>query len=134
MDNITYERGVFQRNNVFSASIEGDDIYQINWNAQKNLIGVSTKKYNELKEVANKYYDILIDKGIIEKPKTQEEIVQEQQKLMNDMFSQMKLMQEEINNLRNTNTVDKTKSEEKLEEESAVKEEKKNEKKLLSFK
>ena len=77
--------------------MDNDNIYQYNnFSNQKTLIGVSIKKYNELKEIADKYYNILVEKNIIEKPKTQED-------LMSEMLKQMKEMQEEIKSLKNKN-------------------------------
>ncbi|WP_294403106.1 hypothetical protein [uncultured Clostridium sp.] len=77
--------------------MDNDNIYQYNnFSNQKTLIGVSVKKYNELKEIADKYYNILVEKNIIEKPKTQED-------LMSEMLKQMKEMQEEIKSLKNKN-------------------------------
>lgn len=147
MDNITYERGILQRSGMVSALIENDNIYQVSgWNAQKLLIGVSINKYNELKEIADGYYNVLVEKGIIEKPKTPEEIAQEQQKLMNEMFNQMKYMQEEIKNLKQQpiieeqvieknpiiNNIEETK--ENIISENKNSKEEKKEKKLLNFK
>lgn len=145
MDNITYEKGTYQRSSFFSAAIDGDDIYQIGWNAQRSLIGVSLKKYKELKEIADGYYNVLIEKGILEKPKTQEEIIKEQQKCMNEMFNQIKIMQEEIKNLKDTpngtikDTLETNINQEHLLQDSSkdveqIKEDKKNEKRLLNFK
>lgn len=145
MDNITYERGILQRSGMVSALIENDNIYQVSgWNSQKVLIGVGVNKYNELKEIADGYYNVLVEKGIIEKPKSQEEIMQEQQKLMNEMFNQMKDMQQEIKNLK-TVPVKEEKEEKKVVDtgfvfenknidNDVVIENKKNEKKLLNFK
>lgn len=84
----------FYNNSSLLCSIENENILQINnFSGQKNIIGVTLKKYNELKEIADKYYNTLIEKGIIEKPKTQED-------LMNEMLNQMKIMQEEIISLK----------------------------------
>lgn len=77
--------------------MDNDNIYQYNnFSNQKTLIGVTAKKYNDLKEIADKYYNILVEKNIIEKPKTQED-------LMSEMLKQMKEMQEEIKSLKNKN-------------------------------
>lgn len=87
----------YYTNNLISCTMDNDNIYQYNnFSNQKTLIGVSIKKYNELKEIADKYYNILVEKNIIEKPKTQED-------LMSEMLKQMKEMQEEIKSLKNKN-------------------------------
>ena len=87
----------YYTNNLISCTMDNDNIYQYNnFSNQKTLIGVSVKKYNELKEIADKYYNILVEKNIIEKPKTQED-------LMSEMLKQMKEMQEEIKSLKNKN-------------------------------
>ncbi len=87
----------YYTNNLINCTMDNDNIYQYNnFSNQKTLIGVSVKKYNELKEIADKYYNILVEKNIIEKPKTQED-------LMSEMLKQMKEMQEEIKSLKNKN-------------------------------
>ena len=87
----------YYTNNLISCTMDNDNIYQYNnFSNQITLIGVSIKKYNELKEIADKYYNILVEKNIIEKPKTQED-------LMSEMLKQMKEMQEEIKSLKNKN-------------------------------
>ena len=65
---------------LMTAIIENDNIFQIaGYNAQqKTQIGVTISKYNELKELTEKYYNILVEKGIIVKEKTQQELLQEQ--------------------------------------------------------
>ena len=87
----------YYTNNLISCTIDNDNIYQYNnFSNQKTLIGITVKKYNDLKEIADKYYNILVEKNIIEKPKTQED-------LMSEMLKQMKEMQEEIKSLKNKN-------------------------------
>ena len=87
----------YYTNNLISCTMDNDNIYQYNnFSNQKTLIGVTAKKYNDLKEIADKYYNILVEKNIIEKPKTQED-------LMSEMLKQMKEMQEEIKSLKNKN-------------------------------
>lgn len=130
-------------NSMINASIENDEIYQIiGWNAQKNKIGVTLKKYNELKEIADGYYNVLVEKGIIEKPKTAEEIAKEQQKIMTDMLNQMKIMQEEIkdlkksekNNIEELNIMPIKDNKNDMQENIVLQENKKSDKKLLNFK
>lgn len=151
MDNITLERSVLQRGGMISVIVENDNIYQLSgWNMQKVPVGVTMNKYNELKQVADGYYNVLIEKGILEKPKTPEEIAQEQQKLMNEMFNQMKAMQDEIKSLKLKSSPVKEEKvetneimfnaepevvESKIEEATMEKtEEKKHDRKLLTFK
>lgn len=85
---------------MFNAGIENGNIYQYEYN-NKNLIGVTTEVFNEVKDGLDKaltrneqlakekeeYYNLLIEHGIIAKPKSVEEIVKETQE------QQSKIMQ-----------------------------------------
>lgn len=58
--------------------IENDDILNIDFYGNKNKVGVTTKKYEELSNICDKYYNKLVELGAITPPKTQEQIIQEQ--------------------------------------------------------
>lgn len=55
------------------------EIWQVDFSGQKGQqIGVDLKTYQDLLDVANQYKQALIDHGILEKEKTPEEIIAEQ--------------------------------------------------------
>lgn len=72
--------------------IENDDILNIDFYGNKNKVGVTTKKYEELSNICDKYYNKLVELGAITPPKTQEQIIQEQTQLMQQMINQMAQM------------------------------------------
>jgi hypothetical protein len=81
--------------------IENDDILNIDFYGNKNKVGVTTKKYEELSNICDKYYNKLVELGAITPPKTQEQIIQEQTQLMHEMINQMAQMKQEIEVLKN---------------------------------
>ena len=108
-------------NSGFLAYISGDDIYQADYyGAQKQIVGKSLKAYNELQEIANKYYDKLVELGVIPKEKTPEEIAEENvrqleaanatikknQELMAQMMSQMQDLQTAVKSMKESSLRD----------------------------
>lgn len=81
--------------------IENDDILNIDFYGDKNKVGVTNKKFEELSAICDKYYNKLVELGAITPPKTQEQIIQEQTQLMQQMISQMAQMKQEIEVLKN---------------------------------
>lgn len=85
---------------MFNAAIENGNIYQYEYN-DKTLVGVTTEVFNEVKNGLDKalnrneqlakekeeYYNLLVEHGIIVKPKSVEEIIKETQE------QQVKIMQ-----------------------------------------
>ena len=86
--------------------IENDDILNIDFYGNKNKVGVTTKKYEELSNICDKYYNKLVELGAITPPKTQEQIIQEQTQLMQQMINQMAQMKQEIEVLKNAKSTD----------------------------
>lgn len=64
--------------NVFAAYLQGDAIFSANG----EQVGVSVAKYKEVEEALLKCKNRLIELGEIKIPKTQEEIIAEQQQLL----------------------------------------------------
>lgn len=108
-------------NSGFLAYISGDDIYQADYyGAQKQIVGKSLKAYNELQEIAKKYYDKLVELGVIPKEKTPEEIAEENvrqleaanatikknQELMAQMMSQMQDLQTAVKSMKESSLRD----------------------------
>lgn len=98
--NTSYEKFSFY-NNYFGGSIEGDNIISTDFYGNKQVVGVTTKKHQETLDLLNTYYNKLVDLGVIEKEKSPEELVSEQNKMMQEMFAQMKAMQEKLDSLQN---------------------------------
>lgn len=97
--NSSYEKFSFY-NNFFGGSIEGDNILSTDFYGNKQMIGVTTKKYQDTLNLLNTYYDKLVELGAIQKEKTPEEIAKEQQEIMQAMYSQMQSLQEKIDNMQ----------------------------------
>lgn len=67
--------------NLIATVVENNDIFQVMgaYGAQqKTQIGVTLAKYEELKNLTEQYYNILVEKGIIVKEKTSQELLQDQ--------------------------------------------------------
>ena len=83
-------------------TVEDGVIYEVNalYNT-KTRIGVTDSKYEELKKLADTYYDKLVEVGAIVPPKTPEQIQAETMQLMNGMLEQMKALKAEMEVLKN---------------------------------
>lgn len=89
-------------NGQFVACVENGNIYQFNsYTGQKVLVGVTQQTFDELQTITDGYYQKLVDLGAIVPPKTQEQIIEEQQKAMQDMFSLIKDLKAEVEELKN---------------------------------
>lgn len=82
-------------------------IYEVNTlYGNKTRVGVTDTKYNELKELADGYYQKLVELGAITPPKTPEQIQQETMQIMAGLMEQMKNMQAEMEALKHERTND----------------------------
>lgn len=100
--NTSYEKLSFY-NTFFGGSIDGDNIISTDFYGNKQVVGVTMKKYQDTLDLLNTYYNKLIELGIIEKEKTPEDIAKEQQQMMQAMFAQMQVMQEKLDSLQSKN-------------------------------
>ena len=104
-------------NSGFLAYVSGDDIYQAEYfGAPRQVVGKTLKAYNELQEMANKYYEKLVELGVIAKEKTPEELAEENvrqledaktaikqnQELMVQMMAQMKELQSAVHSMQDS--------------------------------
>lgn len=96
--NTSYEKLSFY-NTFFGGSIDGDNIVSTDFYGNKQIVGVTMKKYQDTLDLLNTYYNKLIELGVIEKEKTPEDIAKEQQQMMQAMFTQMQMMQEKLDTL-----------------------------------
>lgn len=100
--NTSYEKLSFY-NTFFGGSIDGDNIISTDFYGNKQIVGVTQKKYQETLDLLNTYYNKLVEVGVIQKEKTPEEIANEQKEMMSAMIIQMKNMQEALDNLQKKN-------------------------------
>lgn len=89
-------------NGQFVAMVDNGVIYQINsFTGQKAQVGVVQQTYDELQSITDNYYNKLVELGAIVPPKTPEQVIEEQQKAMQDMFSLIKELKQEVEVLKN---------------------------------
>lgn len=81
--------------------IENDEIFSVDLYNNKTKIGVTNKKYDEITDICNGYYDKLVELGAIVPPKTTEELIAEQNQTIIQMLNKMNAMQEELEGLKN---------------------------------
>jgi hypothetical protein len=94
-------------NGQFVALVDNGYIYQLNsFTGQRMQIGVTQQTFDELKAITDGYYKKLVEAGIIKEPKTNEQIIAEQQEMMSEMMkaiSKLTKKVEEMENGRNAN-------------------------------
>lgn len=100
---ITQEnKTVYNLNGQFVACVENGNIYQFNsFTGQKLLVGVTQQTFDELQSITDGYYNKLVEVGVITPPKTPEQIIEEQQKAMQDMYGLIKDLKAEVEVLKN---------------------------------
>lgn len=89
----------------FLAMADGINIYQLNsfgfGNGNRVQVGVTLQAYNELKEMCQRYYDKLVELGVIQKEKTPAELQAEQTQMMASMLAVVKDLKAEVEALKN---------------------------------
>lgn len=87
-------------NGQFVALVENGTIYQVNsFTGQKIQVGVVQQVFDELKGIADEYYQKLVDAGIIKEPKTNEQIIAEQQEMMAEMMKAITKLTKKVEEL-----------------------------------
>lgn len=106
LPNISIERTQLY-NTCFNAFVQGDNIVQTDFYGNSTAVGITNQKAQqlinenkELKELLDKYTNKLVELGVIQKEKTQEEIMQEQTALIQKMSESLLAMQNEIISLK----------------------------------
>ena len=96
---------ILNANSQFLAYTDGKTIYQLQplgmGQSQKMVVGVTQQTFDELKEMTDKYYNKLVELGVIVPPKTPEQIQQEQQQAMQDMLAIVRDLKAEVEELKN---------------------------------
>lgn len=80
--------------------IDNDDILSVDFYNNKQKIGVTLKKYQELEDICNTYYDKLVELGAIKKPKTPEELAAEQTKIISQLVDQNKMILQQMQSMQ----------------------------------
>jgi hypothetical protein len=82
------------------ALVENGTIYQVNsFTGQRIQVGVVQQVFDELKGIADEYYQKLVDAGIIKEPKTNEQIIAEQQAMMAEMMKAITKLTKKVEEL-----------------------------------
>lgn len=80
--------------------IDNDDILSVDFYNNKQKIGVTLKKYQELEDICNTYYDKLVELGAIKKPKTAEELAAEQTEIISQLVDQNKMILQQMQSMQ----------------------------------
>lgn len=108
---------ILNANSQFLAYTDGKTIYQLQpvgfGQQQKVVVGVTQQTFDELKEMTDKYYNKLVELGVIVPPKTPEQIQQEQQQAMQDMLAIVRDLKAEVEELKNAKRTSDIKSTER---------------------
>lgn len=79
----------------------GDDIVQTDCFGTQKTIGKTIQAYTELESTTKEYYDKLVELGVIIPQKTQEEMISQMQKSMQDMCELVSSLKKEIEEVKN---------------------------------
>ena len=89
-------------NGQFVAIVENGAIYKLNsFTGQRLQIGVVQQVFDELQEITDGYYKKLVEAGIIQEPKSNEQIIAEQQEAMNKMLEAINKLTAKVEELEN---------------------------------
>lgn len=80
--------------------IDNDDILSVDFYNNKQKIGVTLKKFQELEDICNTYYDKLVELGAIKKPKTAEELAAEQTEIISQLVDQNKMILQQMQSMQ----------------------------------
>ena len=80
--------------------IDNDDILSVDFYNNKQKIGVTLKKFQELDYICNTYYDKLVELGAIKKPKTAEELAAEQTEIISQLVDQNKIILQQMQSMQ----------------------------------
>lgn len=89
--------------NTLYCTIKDGAIYQYTTDPTPRKIGVTSEKHEEAITLLNKYYDLLVEHGILEKQKTPEELQKENKEMFSKMMTFMQSMDERMKALEARN-------------------------------
>ena len=91
--------------NFMNCIIENGQIYKITSFNERELIGYDLSTCNEALNKAEDYYNQLVEHGIIEKPKTQEDINKELLETIKKMNKKIEMLEGEKNDRKDSKNV-----------------------------
>lgn len=99
---INYQNYTMQNaQNTCICVIENESIVQMgSWGNPPKEIGVTLKKYNDLYDLLTQYREKLIELGVIEREKTQEEMQKENQLILSEILKRLDNLEQEKTNVR----------------------------------
>lgn len=103
MDITTENKTIYSNiNGQFVALVDNGYIYQLNsFTGQRIQIGVLKQTFDELQEITDGYYKKLVEAGIIQEPKTNEQIIAEQQAMMLKLYESIEQLTKKVEGLEN---------------------------------
>ena len=103
MDITTENKTIYSNiNGQFVALVDNGYIYQLNsFTGQRIQIGVLKQTFDELQEITDGYYKKLVEAGIIQEPKSNEEIIAEQQAMMAEMMNAINKLTKKVEEMEN---------------------------------
>ena len=101
MDITTENKTIYSNiNGQFVALVDNGYIYQLNsFTGQRMQIGVLKQTFDELQEITDGYYKKLVEAGIIQEPKSNEQIIAEQQAMMAEMMKAITKLTKKVEEL-----------------------------------
>lgn len=99
MDTLSYEKMSMMTQSFFGFIKDG-----VIYNNNSVIIGRSEEKYQQALETAKKFEQKLIEAGIIQKPKTPEEINKELQQMIAEMAGTIATLSDKVKGLENEQT------------------------------
>lgn len=103
MDITTENKTIYSNiNGQFVALVDNGYIYQLNsFTGQRMQIGVLKQTFDELQEITDGYYKKLVEAGIIQEPKSNEQIIAEQQAMMAEMMNAINRLTKKVEEMEN---------------------------------
>ena len=103
MDVTTENKTIYSNiNGQFVALVDNGYIYQLNsFTGQRMQIGVLKQTFDELQEITDGYYKKLVEAGIIQEPKSNEQIIAEQQAMMAEMMNAINKLTKKVEEMEN---------------------------------
>jgi hypothetical protein len=68
---------------------------------QRVQIGVSQQIFDELQKITDEYYNKLVEVGVIVPPKSNEDIIKEQQEMISKMYDAISKLTKKVEDLEN---------------------------------
>ena len=103
MDITTENKTIYSNiNGQFVAMVDNGIIYQLNsFTGQRVQVGVIQQTFDELRTMTDQYYNKLVEAGIIKEPKTNEQIIAEQQAMMAEMMTAINKLTKKVEEMEN---------------------------------